>query len=63
MAEGSYVTNDYQAAKSLAARQAQLGQVQSGASDLTSTNGDFQLGPFHSTPYRPFGLVATGGGN
>jgi hypothetical protein len=51
MADGSDVMNDYQAANILAARQAQLGQVQSGSSDINSTRG-FHLGPFHATPDR-----------
>jgi hypothetical protein len=63
MADGPDVTNDHQPEKVLAARQAQLGQVQSGMSDLSSTGGAFQLGPFHATPYRPNGLVGYGGGN
>jgi hypothetical protein len=50
MADGSDVMNDYQAAKILAARQAQLGEVQSGSSDADSARGWWQLGPFHATP-------------
>jgi hypothetical protein len=34
MADGSDVINDHQAAKILAARQAELGQMQAGASDV-----------------------------
>jgi hypothetical protein len=51
MADGSDVPNDYQAAKILAARQAQLGEVQSGSSDVGATRG-WLLGPFHATPDR-----------
>jgi hypothetical protein len=54
MADGADVINDYQAAKILSARQAQAGQLQAGASDVTSVrNGGWQLGPFHGTPDRP----------
>jgi hypothetical protein len=62
MADGSDVSNDYQAAKILAARQAQLGQVQSGASDMDTPRNGFQLGPFHATPSRPNALVGGQGG-
>jgi hypothetical protein len=62
MADGSDVMNDYQAAKILAARQAQLGQIQSGASDMTSMrNSNFQLGWFHATPDRGVATVGSDG--
>jgi hypothetical protein len=60
MADGSDVMNDYQAAKILAARQAQSGEVQSGSSDINSTRG-FQLGPFHATPDRLYPVAGDQG--
>jgi hypothetical protein len=61
MADGSDVPNDYQAAKILAARQAQLGQVQSGSSDVNSTRG-WQLGAVHATPDRLYPVAGEQGG-
>jgi hypothetical protein len=43
MADGSDVINDYQAAKILVTQQAQLGQVQAGASDVDTPRNGFQL--------------------
>jgi len=61
MADGSDVMNDYQAAKILATRQAQSGQVQAGSSDVSSTRG-WQLGPVHATPDRLYPVASDHGG-
>jgi hypothetical protein len=58
---------DYQAAKILAARQAQLGLVQSGSSDVSSARGGIWIGSFHmlsgGVHTNPVPVGVPGGGN